>query len=172
MQVLANPHAPRTAAGDVYAYAIVLLELMTGRACFRNMRAADVRRAVIEGRRPPVPGWMPARITQIVTACWAQVCDARMWVWFTTRTVTGGVACHDVATMSLPAEHLWELMLRTRWAYSLPPELSFEHDLGQLVAMGGWELIHSRCKFLAWISFLPTVIRHCSVSTMKLGRAL
>ncbi len=71
-EVLRDPMAPRTAAGDVYAFAIVLLEIMTGRGTFRGMRAPDVKRLVCEGNRPPIPGYLPAGVADIISACWAQ----------------------------------------------------------------------------------------------------
>jgi serine/threonine protein kinase len=75
-QVLADyAHAPRTPAADVYAYGVLLLEIMTGRPAFSGMTATTIRNAVLGGARPPLPDSRELQpcLAALIAACWAPV---------------------------------------------------------------------------------------------------
>ncbi|KAI3602834.1 amp-ligase [Moniliophthora roreri] len=61
-------------AGDVYAYACTIFEVMTGSPPFPGIADAVVMLKVINGARPPRPtdGWCPDDIWSIVERCWSQ----------------------------------------------------------------------------------------------------
>jgi serine/threonine protein kinase len=72
-EVLNNPLAPRTKAADVYAFGILLLELMQHKPAYppgsdRHMTMS----LVIAGRRPEIPASVPADVADIIRSCWAQ----------------------------------------------------------------------------------------------------
>jgi serine/threonine protein kinase len=70
-EVLMSPTAPRTAAADVYAFGMVLLEIMIGHPPFQGMRSAQIKEAVLAGARPTLPAGVPASIAAIITQCWS-----------------------------------------------------------------------------------------------------
>ncbi len=56
----------------MYAFAIVLLEILSGRPAYTSITRDMLRRNVLEGRRPPIPGSLPDDVSHIITQCWAQ----------------------------------------------------------------------------------------------------
>jgi mitogen-activated protein kinase kinase kinase 11 len=71
-EVLINPTAPRGPAVDVYAFAIVMLEMVTGQAAYRGMRRHEVEQVVLRGDRPPIPENVPLAVQDLIQQCWAQ----------------------------------------------------------------------------------------------------
>ncbi len=76
-EVLRDPRAPRTQAGDVYAFGIGLLEIVTGRPAYAGCSRDIIRRIVLEGKRPPIPASVAADISDLIQACWAEDPRAR-----------------------------------------------------------------------------------------------
>lgn len=67
-----NPTAPRHAPVDVYAFSIVMLEIMTGQPAYGSMRADEIRAVVGSGQRPGIPESVPTDLTKLIRFCWAQ----------------------------------------------------------------------------------------------------
>lgn len=76
-EVLRDPRAPRTQPGDVYAYAIVLLEIVSGTRVYRGMTEQAIVKFVLAGKRPPIPANVPEEVRRLIQACWAEDPDAR-----------------------------------------------------------------------------------------------
>ena len=56
---------------DVYAFAVLLNELYSGRVPFYMMDVNDLRERVVAGDRPALPMFgCPQRILRIITRCW------------------------------------------------------------------------------------------------------
>jgi serine/threonine protein kinase len=71
-EVLFDPRAPRSQAGDVYAFGIVLLEIVVGRPAYRGTSRDAIREFVLKGRRPAIPVTVPEDIASLIQSCWAQ----------------------------------------------------------------------------------------------------
>uniref|UniRef100_A0A7R9VLW3 non-specific serine/threonine protein kinase n=1 Tax=Chlamydomonas euryale TaxID=1486919 RepID=A0A7R9VLW3_9CHLO len=56
---------------DVYAFGVMLNEMMAKAQPFAGMPAGDIRAAVLSGQRPEVPLSAPRVLSEIVAACWA-----------------------------------------------------------------------------------------------------
>jgi hypothetical protein len=97
--VLADPTAPRTPAIDVYAYGVLLLEIMSGRRAFpKGTFTAFIRNTVLSGGRPPLPDArvLHPALAELIAACWAQVWCTRAQVRVGVR-VTVWCAMHGEA---------------------------------------------------------------------------
>ncbi|KAI8468625.1 MAG: hypothetical protein J3K34DRAFT_477631 [Monoraphidium minutum] len=58
-------------AGDVYAFGILVWEVLTGRGAFSGMHYAEVIEAVaIRGARPPLPSSTPPELAALMSSCW------------------------------------------------------------------------------------------------------
>jgi serine/threonine protein kinase len=76
-EVLANPCSARTAAGDVYAFGILMLEIATREVAMQVAEYGAVVHFVLGGRRPEVPASTPAAYAALIRSCWAQEPDTR-----------------------------------------------------------------------------------------------
>jgi serine/threonine protein kinase len=76
-EVLRNPREARAPSADVYAFAIVLLEMMQGRLAYAGMTPSQVASVVLGGQRPPLPPNLHPSISALIQDCWAQASAAR-----------------------------------------------------------------------------------------------
>jgi serine/threonine protein kinase len=56
---------------DVYAYAMLLFQLCTGRLPFPGVRPGELNRKIMSGKRPNIPESVSAPFAALITACWA-----------------------------------------------------------------------------------------------------
>lgn len=59
-------------ATDVFSFAILLLEMMTGTQPFHGMTTPAVIVAIVQGLRPKIPRTCPAGLTALIQDCWEQ----------------------------------------------------------------------------------------------------
>jgi serine/threonine protein kinase len=59
---------------DVYAYGMVMFELLTGIMPYKGVYKSDfeLQMRVLEGKRPSMPASVPQALKSLITACWAQ----------------------------------------------------------------------------------------------------
>ncbi|XP_038073024.1 tyrosine-protein kinase SRK2-like [Patiria miniata] len=77
-EVMGEPHNPQsntkpkvTPKSDVFSFAVVVWELLTGKAPFPGASALDMIKAVvIERRRPEIPTECPEPLRDLLTECW------------------------------------------------------------------------------------------------------
>ncbi len=93
----------------MYAFAIVLLEILSGRPAYTTVTRDMLKRNVLAGRRPPIPASVPDDVSHIITQCWAQEPSERPTftqvvalltecVGRCTRKDVGGLDCSVTAT--------------------------------------------------------------------------
>jgi hypothetical protein len=56
----------------VYSFGVFLWQLITRQVPFASMTPVQAAYAVAEGRRPDIPASTPARLKEIIQACWNQ----------------------------------------------------------------------------------------------------
>ena len=70
-----HPPPPRPLPGsqvDVYSFAVVMWEMLTGEEPYANMHAGSVIGGIISNSlRPPVPGWCDPAWKALMQRCWA-----------------------------------------------------------------------------------------------------
>ena len=73
-------HGRASRSSDVYAFGVLLWEMVTGRRAFQGYPLALlVHRVAHQGARPqwPLPGAVPARLRTLVEDCWKQEASER-----------------------------------------------------------------------------------------------
>lgn len=55
---------------DVFSFAMLLLELMTGRQPFSGMTPIAIVPAIVQGIRPEIPASCPSKLLYLVNMCW------------------------------------------------------------------------------------------------------
>ncbi|KIY95200.1 hypothetical protein MNEG_12761 [Monoraphidium neglectum] len=61
-----------SAAGDVYAFGIIMWEAFTGESAFKGMHYGEVvEHVLLRGSRPPVLPVMPQAYAKLMTRCWS-----------------------------------------------------------------------------------------------------
>ena len=71
-ELLDNCGVKKTAAGDVYAYAIVLYEIFSGKHPYGMSQYEVVLKNVLEGKRPMLPEGLklPQGCKELMSSCW------------------------------------------------------------------------------------------------------
>jgi len=68
-----NSAVPRTlGARDIFSFAMVLFEMITGKPPFPQLRDLQVFLTLAKGERPDIPATVPVQIADLIKACWAQ----------------------------------------------------------------------------------------------------
>ena len=62
---------------DVYAYGIMLWEMLTGEVPFAKMQPFAIMQNVMKGQRPKIPDNTPKPLSDLISSCWAQNPDDR-----------------------------------------------------------------------------------------------
>ncbi|GFH22513.1 protein kinase domain-containing protein, partial [Haematococcus lacustris] len=62
---------------DVYAFGVLLNEMVAREVPFSNMSVPEIRADVLAGKRPDVPMSCPSTLQDIITKCWAQDAASR-----------------------------------------------------------------------------------------------
>ena len=71
-----SPHYGQPPA-DVYSLGVVGYELVTRQLPWPGLNIGEVRAAVLDGRRPPLPAGVDARLRGIIQDCWRHEPAAR-----------------------------------------------------------------------------------------------
>lgn len=77
-EVMLDPHYNGQA--DVYAFAMILLELMTNKQPWEGMNMSNyhmIASTVVQGHRPDIPAYVPPRIRELIQKCWQPCPDDR-----------------------------------------------------------------------------------------------
>ena len=72
---LLDPDGTFNAAVDVYAFGVVLNEMLSGRVPFETIDDNAIRRRVMQGDRPIIPISCPLPLRRLIESCWQH--DAR-----------------------------------------------------------------------------------------------
>ncbi len=119
-QVIADPAAPRQPPVDVFAFGVVLLEMVQGRNAYSERHPPKlILREVLAGKRPHLPSdrrVMPPDVAELICQCWAQdararptfvqvrVCVLRVTERATARVTQGGSAARRVRQQPRPEQ--------------------------------------------------------------------
>ncbi|KAG0612965.1 hypothetical protein M758_6G066400 [Ceratodon purpureus] len=57
---------------DIYSFAMVGYEILTGNLPFPNISNAEVRRLVLKGERPQLPDGCPDKLKDLIKRCWSE----------------------------------------------------------------------------------------------------
>ncbi|WIA20465.1 hypothetical protein OEZ85_004872 [Tetradesmus obliquus] len=74
---LLQPGKPYSAKVDVYAFGVMLSEMLGRSPPWAGMAAGDIRRQVLAGQRPPIDLSVPKQLQQLISACWEQQPEQR-----------------------------------------------------------------------------------------------
>uniref|UniRef100_A0A383VB83 Protein kinase domain-containing protein n=1 Tax=Tetradesmus obliquus TaxID=3088 RepID=A0A383VB83_TETOB len=74
---LLQPGKPYSAKVDVYAFGVMLNEMLGRSPPWAGMAAGDIRRQVLAGQRPPIDLSVPKQLQQLISACWEQQPEQR-----------------------------------------------------------------------------------------------
>ena len=67
-----------SAAADVYAFGIMMWELISGKMAFTDMHYGEVvERIALHGERPPIPDNTPEAYSLLMSSCWVDAPSAR-----------------------------------------------------------------------------------------------
>lgn len=66
-----------TKAGDVYAFGIILFQIMTNEEPFKKINGYNIFKKVVEGERPTFPFKIPDSYHNLIKRCWSQNPDER-----------------------------------------------------------------------------------------------
>jgi serine/threonine protein kinase len=68
-----------TKAADVYSFAMVFFEVLTGRLPFEGVALRDLHQRVLTGERPILPpdGYCPVHVSALIERCWATMPEDR-----------------------------------------------------------------------------------------------
>lgn len=73
-EIIRNPGLPRSKECDVYAFAIVLLEILTAQPVYRSMTNSMIAHVVTcmppPNNRPAIPPEVPEGVRSIIQLCW------------------------------------------------------------------------------------------------------
>ena len=62
---------------DVYSFAMVCFEILTGDMPFPNLTPNEVKKKVLDGERPQIPDHCPERLRSLIEACWRREPEER-----------------------------------------------------------------------------------------------
>ena len=70
---LLSPDLPYDSKVDVYAYGIVLWEILTGNQPYKGLKVPEIISEVsLHDMRPPIPNGTPENVRKLITSCWAR----------------------------------------------------------------------------------------------------